>query len=655
MNLLELQQTIDKAANAYYNKTSIVDDSVYDNWVEELRKLSPADIRLTRVGYDVRDSMLEKTELRIPMGSQSKANSREEYQDWLRNNIYKSGISKDERFVASHKMDGMSLELSFMNGRLIRAVTRGNSVIGENITSNALLFKGIPSKSNFSGYVRGEVVLTMNDWDNIDSNKESNPRNLVSLARRKDGSQSDSLTFYAFKLYDIDANPIGNTEEEAFRKLKEIGFNVVEYVVGNSEEVWKWYENVTPIRQKLGYWIDGIIIVLNSIKLQEQLGESNNRPKSSIAIKFEAESATSVLLGVDFSVGHGGNICPVARFTPCQIGGTTIEFASLYNFDNIDELDLYINDEIEVKKCNDIIPAVTRVLSKGKNRISIIQPTKCPCCNGKVEKKENISGIDSVAIYCVNENCPAQVNGKLEKWVKSLDIQGLGESIIQSLLSSKLIETAADLYLLKNKETELCDLMMDGKTRLGEKRAQKILDNIENKRKLSLSDFLGSLGIPTLGKRRVRIVQDALMGKMDKLENWLDGKTLIANAAQSSLPNAVFGINQELVKQKENINKYITNGVEIIMENTNKNIKEGTMLFVLTGPPGCLKDGEKVTKEYYHDAITKAGHQFASSYTKETDYLVTADSSSTSSKMEKARKNGTKIISHAELMKLIGQ
>jgi DNA ligase (NAD+) len=653
MTLLELQQKIDKATYAYYNIGSpIVDDVIFDSWIDELKTLNPNDLRLKRVGCDVRDSMLEKVKLTIEMGSQDKVNSRVEYDQWLRNNIYKHGIPQDEKFVVSHKMDGLSLECTFKHNELVLAATRGSGEIGENITANARLFKGIPKKLNFNGYVRGEVVLNIDDWEKIDIDKSSNPRNKASLARRKNGLESENLTFYAFKIYDTDGNPIGNTEEESLKKLKELGFNTVEYFLGDSDEVWEWYNKVSTNRKNLNFWVDGVVISLNSIEYQQQLGSSNNRPKSSIAAKFISETATSTLLGIKVQVGSQGQIAPVAIITPCQIGGATIESPTLHNYDIIENLGLCIGDEVEVCKMNDIIPNIIRVITPGKNRIPIVQPTNCPCCGGKLDKKTNIGGDDSIHIFCINEDCPAQVSGKISKYVKSLDIQGLGDSIIDDLIKNKLINTAADLYLLKNHKEELADLMLSGKTRLGEKRANKILDNIENKRKLPLNEFLGSLGISSLGKRRVALVIENL-SEMNNLDNWFTS-TLTEKASQSTLPNAAIEINKEIIKKKDYIMSYIKNGVEI-EEAKKSTVKDGALLFCLTGSPMLTPDGEKVTKEWYHNLIEQSGNQWTPSYNKSVNYLVTADPTNLTSKLEKAKKNGTLIINHEALLKLIGQ
>jgi DNA ligase (NAD+) len=234
----------------------------------------------------------------------------------------------------------------------------------------------------------------------------------------------------------------------------------------------------------------------------------------------------------------------------------------------------------------------------------------------------------------------------VEKFVKSTDIQGIGTSVIEALFKNKFIETAADLYLLKNKESELADLILDKGTRFGEKRAAKLIEEIEKKRKLPLNEFLGSLGITSLGKRRVAIVIESLKGKMDSLTNWLDGVTLVKYANESSLPNVASNINDELIKKKDYILRFIKNGLTIA-SSTKSTLKDGAFIFCLTGKFDHPKD-------YYHSKIEQAGHGYTETYSKSVNYLVTNDLHSGSSKMEKAKKNGTKVITADELLKLIG-
>ena len=647
MTLKELQTLIDKANFAYYTTgNAIMDDVKYEKLKEELKRLNPNDSRFSTVGASVRDTILQKKSHSIRMGSLDKCQDQAQWENkWIKNILAKNGLTNETLF-ASYKMDGGSLSIEYKNGKLVEAIGRGDGIIGEDLTANAMAFKGLPLSNNgFTGFVRGEMVVHVDDFDKL-QDKAANPRSAATgISRRKNGSESESITFYAFKAYDSNGISIADTESDMHRKLKSLGFNTVDAFVGTAAEVWDWKLKVAKIRPTLNFWIDGIVVSINNIKKQLALGESSNCPNGMMAVKFEAEAAQTVLEEVTFEVGHSGALTPVGKFKPCQIGGTTVTYASLYNFDNIENLDLAINDTIEVIKANDIIPVVSDVLKRPSNRISIKIPTHCPICNNKVEKKSNVNGTDSVAIYCVNDNCASQITGKIEKYVKSLDIQGCGGSVIEALVNDGLIKDASDLYLLHHQTYALNNLVLSDKVLLGAKRAGKILEEIEKKRKLPLNEFIGSLGIDGLGKRRVAIVQEALKGKMDSLTNWLDGTTLIKYANESSLPNAAIGINDELIKKKNYILKFIKNGL-MITESKKSHLKDGAFTFVLTGK-------FSVSKEILHAKIEQAGHGYSDTYSKSTTYLVTADSTSTSSKMEKARKNGTKIINEAELIALL--
>ena len=649
MNLKELQNLLDKASSSYYTTgNSIMEDAKYDSLLEELRKLNPTDLRLTRIGSNVRNTILTKTKHTIMMGSQSKVTNEQEWKDWIQNNVIKNGISLNEKFFASYKMDGGSVSLQYKNGKLIEAISRGDGVIGENLTANALSFKGLPTsvKNNFTGFVRGEIVLNIDDWEKIDPEKNSNPRNLcVGIARRKSGEQSEYLTFYGFRILDNNGNPMVDTESEMNQQMKNCGFNVVESFVGSLDSVWKWYNKIENIRSTLNFWIDRIVAITNSVKLQSQLGESSGCPKSSVAIKFEAEGAESVLRGVTLQIGHTGAIVPVANFDPVRIGGTTVMNATLCNWDNIETLGVAIGDKISVIKAGDIIPRIMEVTEKGKNRQGIPLPTKCPVCSGKVGHRSNVSGEESAVIYCLNTECPSVITGKIDKYLSSLDIQGIGTNLIESLVNDLGVKDPSDLYILSNKRNQMADLILSGKVRLGEKRADKFLAEIEKRRIITLSEFLGSLGVFGLGKRRVTLIQEALVGKMDTLEDWFSN-TLINNAAEAGVKNMAQGIHDELVRQKDYIMKFIKNGLVISQPQPKQELKSGACIICITG---ALSQ----PKAIFQKMIEAAGHGYADSFSKSVTHLVAADPNSGSAKLEKAKKNGTKVISEQELIKLV--
>jgi DNA ligase (NAD+) len=648
LSLKELQEKIDQADIDYYTLgKSRVDDSVYDKWRDALSKLSPNDIRVARVGASVRDTILSKVKHCIPMGSQFKAMNEAEYRKWI------NTAGRDLVYHASHKMDGGSFSFEYQEGRLISAVSRGDGLEGEDVTANALKFQGLPKIvttgrlcRSFTGFVRGEVVLRLEDWRRVDPDQTSNPRNMsIGIARRKSGQDSELLTVYAFNIFDMAGQCLSDTEESAFALLRGWGFTTVPYFVGTADAVWLWFNSVKEERPALSYWIDGIIVRANSLSVQQELGVTDNRPKGQIAVKFEAEGAETVLRQVELSVGHTGAIIPTAIFDPVRVGGTTVSRATLCNWENINTLGVGVGDKVRVVKAGDIIPQITEVVEKNF-RGNIPEPTQCPSCAGPVRRQLNTGGDDTTAIYCQNPNCPGKLFGKIERFIQSLNILGGGEELIQALITDLNVVDAADLYSLKNRRDALVNLKLNGKTRLGEKRADRFLAEIEKVRKLTLSAFLGSLGIAGLGKRRVALMQAAVGGKLDTLEDWFSGK-LLDMAQEAGVPGMAERIQKDLQANRSLIEKFKTEGVMIVKDAKSEPIKAGACVICITG-------ALSKPKAYFWDLIQKAGHVATDDFSKSVTHLVAADSSGTSGKLQKARKAGIPIWSEADLMKLVG-
>jgi DNA ligase (NAD+) len=649
----ELVSLLTKANEAYYTDAkSLMEDERYDKLREELKTLDPDNPLLTQVGASVsgREDILQKKTHTIPMGSLNKASNENEFRDWFKNNILKVGVNKDEKFHVSYKLDGGSYSLEYKNGKLITAISRGDGQIGCDISANARKFRNVPLDCKlggepFTGFVRGEVILTTDEWRKIDPLAESNPRNLgTGIAGRKDGTQAELLNFYAFRLFDHNGDLLGDTEEELSQFMTGMGFEAVPYIIGGFDEAWGWYKEIQVKRPTLPYWIDGVVVKLNDLEKQSELGESSGRPRAQVAIKFEAEGGKTVLRGVSLQVGNTGAIVPVGNFDSVKIGGTNIMNATLCNWENIKSLDLFIGDEILVIKAGDIIPRVMEVTKKGDKRIPIPEPTHCPVCNSEVERKYNVGGDDSTAIYCFNKNCPALVTGHIDRYLSSLDVLGIGDTLIQSLVTDVGVKTIADLYTLDAKRDKVASILLSGKTRLGEKRADKFLEGIDKIRSLTLSEFLGSLGVFGLGKRRVALIQAALPGKMDTLDNWLDD-TLVKNAQEAGVPNIAARIHEELVQNKALILECLKNGVTITKPAPKSKSSKGLI---------CITGALSISKSESKKLIEAAGYTFTDSFSKDLNFLVAADPSKASSKLVKAQKHGIRIISEEELMKLVG-
>ena len=644
---------IDKADYAYYIKgTTNVEDALYDQWKVRLAQLDPTNPRLASVGAKVSETHLQKRAHSIPMGSQTKALNKQEFDQWY-HSLKLSG--SNDLFHASYKMDGGSFSFEYKAGRLVAAISRGDGLTGEDITINALKFQGLPTNCKldgipFTGFVRGEVVLQLEDWVQVDPEKLSNPRNCaVGIARRKNGEQSEMLTVYAFGIYNESGKHLSKSETLQIAKLQALGFNTVPTFTGDIAQVWAFFQETGKKRSTLSYWIDGVVIKLDDITQQIQQGQTDNRPKGQTAIKFEAEGAVTTLRMIEVSVGSTGSIVPVGYFDPVQIGGTTISCATLCNWDNIKELNLGLNDEIYVIKAGDIIPRIMEVRKKAVPSVPIAVPSFCPMCMQRTGKKANVSGEESTTLYCLNPNCKSKVTGYIERYLSSLNILGIGEALINSLVKDLGVKDIADLYTLHLQPEALANLTLGDKVRFGEKRADKVLAAIDATRQLTLSQFLGSLGIFGLGKRRVTLIQDAVPGELDTIEDWLSGK-LVQLATQASIPNIAQRIHNELQQNEQLIIKILANGVTIIKTDKPSKTQANPNAYTI-----CITGSLSKPKSYYWDAISKAGHISTDDFNKNVTHLVAADPNGTSSKLKKARTMNIPILSELELNQLLNQ
>ncbi len=656
---LELRSLIMKAKQAYYyGGNPIMTDAEYDALEDELRKIDRDDPVLKIVGAPVpADSILTKASHSIPMGSQGKINSEEELLTWHEKN------AESFQIHASLKGDGASAAAYYEDGSLKQVISRGDGKVGEDVTANAVKFKGLPvyvsgSAAGFTGAVRFEVILTVEDWGKVDSTRATNPRNLGSgIMGRKNGQQSELLTIFAF---DIDETKNGSpvvfeTELDKSKRLEQLGFNVIEYkMCKTAKDVVAYYKKIAATRADLPIWIDGVVLKINNIEAQQKLGVTSGRPKGQVAWKFDSEGAETTLLEVSISGGHTGALIPNARFEPIKIGGTTVQNASLANWDVIKRLGLAIGDNIWVIKANDIIPKVIRVTEKGKTRQKIPAPKSCPFCGGKVQRRRNTAGEEGVVLECQNEECPKKSSGKLKRWIKSLDIQGIGTSVLEALIDQLGLADVSELYTLRDDPDRLAALIIntEKEIRLGEKRATSILESIETTRKLTLVQFMGSLGVDRLGKRRVELMAKSAGGTLNTLEAWRGGALRDDEfASKAGAPNTGNGIQDGIDAMSDTIDALIENGVvisELAFSGESDTPQESAKSVCITGK---LPSGKK--KSDYKAPLEAAGFVLVDKVSRELDYLVLADPTSTSSKAAKARKYGVALISEEELNGMI--
>lgn len=636
----ETKSQLIRAKQAYYHGDKpIMSDEEFDKLEESYRKEYPDCDYFQMVGapYDPKNNL---TKIKHPiwscMGSQFKINTAAELEKWAES----CGAT---RFHISLKADGASLALYYEEGVLVKAVTRGNGVEGEDITANAVKMKGVPTSvtNSFSGVVRCEVVLMAEDWETVDPEKSTNPRNLGNgIMGRKDGTDSEFLTALAFDVARSNGRAYP-TEAVKFFNMASMGFVTVlnkhqdnDQIPGLTiTEVRDWYAYIVNTRNDLHYWIDGIIIRINDIAEQEQLGMRDNRPKGQRAWKFEAEEAETVLEHVELTVGHTGAIVPTGVFRPVQLGGTTVKRALLNNWDEINRLGIGVGSVVTIVKANDIIPKVIDVITPGE---IIPEPTSCPVCGSGVSK-------DGAAVLCENLSCDAKKLGKIKRWVKSLNILHVGDGLLDALYESGRIKEIFHLYHLT--VDDLSKTVLNAKTGmlLGDKRAKTAYDNLQKSREMSLSDFLGSLGIPFLGKRRAEKMIEAVP-QLNVLANWLDG-SLLEYMEPAGVPEVGVKMNEALVREDSNID---TLWKEIVIIEPIQEAEVTGSTFCITGK---LPSGKK--KKDFSEPLSSKGHKLVDKVDKTLDYLVMADPESTSSKAVKARKLGISIISEEDLEKMI--
>ena len=657
----QLRNLILRAKHAYYyGAEPIMTDAEYDSLEDELRSLAPDDPVLAMVGSPVPpDTILTKARHAMPMGSQNKVNSEAEFRGW----VDKSGGGP---LHVSLKGDGASAAAYYRDGRLVQAISRGDGVIGEDITANAMRFKGLPAwvghgGQGFTGAVRFEVILTVEDWSRVDPGRSKNPRNAGSgIMGRKNGHQCDFLTAFAF---DIDEQRDGesvrfSSESAKLARLLDLGFNVIPHAhCERADDAVIWYRDVAARRDALPFWIDGVVIKIDDVARQESLGVTAGRPKGQVAWKFDSVGAETVLEDVIISGGHTGSLVPTAQLRPVEIGGTTVSSASLANFDEIARLDVAIGDSVWLIKANDIIPKVIRVTERPADRRPIPVPSNCPFCGGEVGRRRTTSGDAGVILECRNAACPKKSTGKIDRWITSLDIQGIGDSVLEAMLERFGIEDAADLYALQARSAELAELVINGDKgiRLGDKRARSILDAIDATRTLGLAQFLGSLGIDHAGIRRIELMIAAAAGDLDTLDAWRSGKLRDPDFAERvGVPNLGGPIQDGIDSMAGVIDKMLANGIvitapqrDVVGDDAGKEPPRTVCI------SGKLPSGRK--KSDYEAPLAKAGMKLVDTVTRETRYLVLADPDSTSGKADKARKLGIEVISEEQLVAMLGE
>ena len=623
----KLGELLMDAKKAYYTTGKpIMDDHTYDTLEDILKVKNPYHRLFSKVGNQNFDTGFDKKKHSMIMGSQNKASL---FDDMVHYFELKK-ISTNTDFVVQPKCDGISLEIEYKDGQLVDAITRGDGEIGDVITQNVVKMKNFVSvlPKDFSGSIRCEIVILEKDFAKLNEKDYSNPRNAVSgISQRLDGQSSEFCSLYAVDIFSSTKNFI--TESEKINYLNSAGFTTVEsFTCQNFDQIEEIYQNfLIKTRTNYPFEIDGLVIKINDLKLQHSLGSQNNRPKGQVAYKFPSRSSQTRIISIDWQVGPLGMITPVAKVDPIEISGAIITFASLANYDLIKEKNININDIVEVSRRGDVIPHIDHVINKVSDG-HILAPSDCPSCGNKLI-------IESKFLKCPNtQNCLAQILGSLKLFCDVLEIKGISDKTIAKLYDANLIKFPGDFYKLSISDF----INLAG---LGDKSGTNIINQIQAKKTLTCLQILTASSIPNFSGKRI---QQLITAGFDTPQKILD---LTIEKLES-----LSGIQITLAKKiKEGIDTRKI-WIESILSQTNlksttydprSNILNKT--FAITG---SLSRPRKEIE----DQIISLGGQVSASVSSNTDYLISNETNSDSSKFTNARKFGTKIITEAEFESL---
>lgn len=642
--MTELVDLLNQAGRAYYQEArEIMSNFEYDRLYDELLSLEEelqttlAASPTVHVGYEV-VSELPKERHERPMLSLDKTKEVGRLKEFLGN----------QTALLSWKMDGLTIVLTYRDGALFKAVTRGNGEIGEVVTNNARVFKNIPLKIPYQGelILRGEAVIRYDDFERINEEIENvdakykNPRNLCSGSVRQLNNEitaKRNVRFYAFSLVRADGVDFENSRRRQMEWLKEQGFETVEYHMVNAgtiEEEVAWFADQI---QKNEVPSDGLVLLYDDIAYGQSLGSTAKFPRDSFAFKWADEIRETTLREIEWSPSRTGLINPVAIFDPVELEGTTVSRASVHNISIMEELELGIGDRIQVYKANMIIPQIAENLTRSGVRDI---PETCPVCGGKTEVRQILN---AKALYCTNPQCQAKQIKAFTLFVSrdAMNIDGLSEATMEKLIGKGFIHEFADIYHLDDHREEIQE--MEG---FGEKSCQNLLDSIETSRETTLSRLIYALGIENVGAATAKLI----------CRQFDDDPEKIADADREALSqiqgigDVIAGTFTEYFKDKEKRTRYenLLKEVHLQKEERQEQQSFAGINFVITGSVTHFKNRNEIKEE-----IEKRGGKVTGSVTSKTNYLINNDTESTSSKNRKAKELGIPILSEEDFLDML--
>ncbi len=638
----ELVALLNKASEVYYQgKDDIMSNFEYDQLYEELEKLERdtgmvlAGSPTARVGYEVLSALPKETHP-SPMLSLDKTKETDQLVSWLGS---KEGL-------LSWKMDGLTIVLAYEDGKLVKAVTRGNGQVGEVITNNAKVFKNIPLEIPCKSHLvlRGEAVISYSEFERInqlldEEEQYKNPRNLCSGSVRQLNNEitaKRNVEFYAFALVEADGLDFGNSQENKMKFLEGQGFDIVEYKMvnaGNIVDTVKWFQDKITSNN---FPSDGLVLIYEDIAYGDSLGRTAKFPRNSIAFKWADEIADTKLLGIEWSASRTGLINPIAIFEPVELEGTTVSRASVHNLSIMEQLQLGEGDIIQVYKANMIIPQIAQNLTRSSN---IKAPSECPVCGKKTSVHEE-NGVK--VLVCENEECLAKKIKSISHFVSrdAMNIDGMSEATIEKLVEKGLLHGLAGLFTLSKYKDEITE--MEG---FGKRSFEKLVQAAENAKKTTVAKFVYSLGIPNIGLSNAKMVCKYMDNDFER----------VRHASKEELVE-IDGIGEVIAESFANFfeepgnNKIVDDLLEVIeFEKEQTNPEEEDMAginFVITGKVNIFANRNSVK-----EIIEARGGKVTGSVTSKTNFLINNDVLSNSSKNKKAKELDIPIITEEEFIK----
>ncbi len=635
--------------NYYVLDAPVIEDYDYDMLMRELKEIEAQYPELVTPdsptqhvgGYAM--NTFEKVEHSVQMGSLQDVFSKEQvvaFAEKCAENLGESPL-----FTVEPKIDGLSVSLEYRNGEFVRGSTRGDGFVGEDVTANLKTIRSIPKKLPEAIpflEVRGEVYMPRKSFEAVIEQQEldgekpfKNPRNAAAGSlRQKDPkiTAKRKLDILIFNIQQAEGIEF-STHRESLEKLRTLGFKVIDdHAVKTAEEMTAVIDDIGEKRSKFPYDIDGAVVKADSFDVRDRLGATSKFPKWAVAYKYPPEEKETVLLNIEVTVGRTGAITPTAVFEPVQLAGTTVSRAVLHNQEFISEKDIRIGDTILVRKAGEIIPEVLRSVAHAENSVPYHLPEECPVCGTKAVRYE-----DEAALRCPNAECPAQQYRNIIHFASkgAMNIDGMGPAVISALLEKGLIETAADIYYLREED-------IAGLERMGEKSAKNLINAIEESKNAPLDRVIFALGIRNIGAAAAKLLC-ARFGSIDAVMN--------ASAEEIAEIDGFGGVmseNAEKAFREPHFVHLITclrnAGVKMEYESTVKDDRFAGKIFVLTGTLPTLKrdEAKKIVESF--------GGKASSSVSKKTDYVLAGEDAG--SKLTKAQELGITIISEDEFIEM---